>query len=134
MERQEETSPGVPQGQLWSSGRWRLCLSATPNHQTPKPIKHQTELLLSLSLVLCTMRVKFGQYFRVFSAHKTGQVLQAVPVLFSKSDPKTLNEGHQKSSLFFGVLGPVFHFLQSRMNFIFTHPVVVSESLVTLMS
>lgn len=53
---QGETSSGIAPGQLWSSGRWRLCLSATPHHQTLKTIKHPTDLLLSLSLVLCTTR------------------------------------------------------------------------------
>lgn len=33
---QAETSPGIAGGQLWSSGRWRLSLSAK-NLQTPKP-------------------------------------------------------------------------------------------------
>lgn len=36
---QAETSPGIAGGQLWSSGRWRLSLSAKTskhqNHQTP---------------------------------------------------------------------------------------------------
>lgn len=89
---QAETSPGIAGGQLWSSGRWRLSLSAKTskhqNHQTPSraaavpqpgPVHHET--------------VKFGQHFRVLSAHKPCQVLQAVPVLLSKSNPETLKQG-----------------------------------------
>lgn len=98
-------SSSIARGPLCSLGRWWVVSECNP-----KP--GNTTLLLSLSLVPCVSQdSQLWAAVQGFSTHKPHQDLQAMPVLFSKSDPKTLNKGHQNSSLLLSMLGTVFHFL-----------------------
>lgn len=129
---QGETSRGIARGQLCSLGRWRLCLSATPRHQTPKTIKHQTDLLLPLSLVLCTTRQ--SNLGSISGCYLLTNPVRSYRLCQCCCQNQTLKLQSPEAFSPFLCIRTSVSFLTVQNELHFTQPVVVSGSMMMLIS